>query len=89
MTSPFAGQSQTVVLNVRGVDGCLQAIWSIWSSSQSKRPCVFWKRIKSTHNNLSMDVIIQDMSCSQSSGVALLSRKPRSPVQMKWWRKQR
>ena len=70
----FAGQFKSV-LNVRGVDDVLQAIWSVWSSSQSKTVKAYFEKNQIPTQQLSMAVIIQDMVRSQSSGVAL-SRNP-------------
>ncbi len=70
----FAGQFKSV-LNVRGVDDVLQAIWSVWSSSQSNTVKAYLEKNQIPAQQLSMAVIIQEMVRSQSSGVAL-SRNP-------------
>ena len=70
----FAGQFKSV-LNVRGVDDVLQAIWSVWSSSQSNAVKAYLEKNQIPTQQLSMAVIIQEMVHSQSSGVAL-SRNP-------------
>jgi pyruvate,water dikinase len=70
----FAGQFKSV-LNVRGVDDILQAIWSVWSSSQSNTVKAYLEKNQIPTQQLSMAVIIQEMVHSQSSGVAL-SRNP-------------
>ncbi len=70
----FAGQFKSV-LNVRGVDDILQAIWSVWASSQSNTVKAYLEKNKIPAQQLSMAVIIQEMVRSQSSGVAL-SRNP-------------
>ncbi len=70
----FAGQFKSV-LNVRGVDDVLQAIWSVWATSQSSTVKAYLEKNKIHTQQLSMAVIIQEMVRSQSSGVAL-SRNP-------------
>lgn len=70
----FAGQFKSV-LNVRGVDDVLQAIWSVWSSSQSNTVKAYLEKNQIPAQQLSMAVLIQEMVNSQSSGVAL-SRNP-------------
>ncbi len=70
----FAGQFKSV-LNVRGVDGVLQAVWSVWSSTQSHSVRSYLEKNQLSIQDLSMAVIIQEMVASQASGVAL-SRNP-------------
>jgi phosphoenolpyruvate synthase/pyruvate phosphate dikinase len=70
----FAGQFKSV-LNVRGVDAVLQAIWSVWSTTKSQGVLAYLERNNIPTQQLSMAVIIQEMIRSQSSGVAL-SRNP-------------
>jgi phosphohistidine swiveling domain-containing protein len=70
----FAGQFKSV-LNARGIDAILQAIWSVWSSTQSPAVVTYLERHNIAARQLSMAVIIQEMVQSQASGVAL-SRNP-------------
>jgi len=70
----FAGQFKSV-LNARGIDVILQAIWSVWSSTQSPAVITYLERHNIAARQLSMAVIIQEMVQSQASGVAL-SRNP-------------
>ena len=70
----FAGQFKSV-LNVRGVDNILQAIWSVWSSSQSNTVKAYLENNQIPAQQLSMAVIIQEMVQAQVSGVSL-SRNP-------------
>ena len=70
----FAGQFKSV-LNARGIDAILQAIWSVWSSTQSPAVVTYLERHNIVARQLSMAVIIQEMVQSQASGVAL-SRNP-------------
>ncbi len=70
----FAGQFKSV-LNVRGVDNILQAIWSVWSSAQAPAVMAYFERHQMTVRQLSMAVIIQEMVQAEASGVAL-SRNP-------------
>ncbi len=70
----FAGQFKSV-LNVRGVDAILQAIWSIWSTTQSQGVLAYLERNNISTRQLSMAVVIQEMVQAQASGVAL-SRNP-------------
>lgn len=74
MDRSFAGQFKSV-LNVRGVDDVLQAIWSVWSSAQSKTVSSYLEKHNIQKQQLSMAVIIQEMVASKASGVAL-SRNP-------------
>lgn len=70
----FAGQFKSV-LNVRGVDAILQAVWSVWSSAQSHAVIAYLEKNQIPAQQLSMAVIIQEMVNSRASGVAL-SRHP-------------
>ena len=70
----FAGQFKSV-LNVRGVDNVLQAIWSVWSSAQAPAVKAYLDRHQMDPRQLSMAVIVQEMVNAQASGVAL-SRNP-------------
>ncbi len=70
----FAGQFKSV-LNVSGVDAILQAIWSVWSSTQSDAVKAYLEKNQISTRELSMAVIVQEMVHSRSSGVAL-SRNP-------------
>ena len=70
----FAGQFKSV-LNVRGVDNVLQAIWSVWSSTRSQGVIAYLERNNIPAQQLSMAVVIQEMVQAQASGVAL-SRNP-------------
>ena len=70
----FAGQFKTV-LNVRGVDQILQAMWSIWATARSAAVQTYLQRHSIPTQQLSMAVIIQEMVMSEAAGVAL-SRNP-------------
>ena len=70
----FAGQFKSV-LNVRGVDNVLQAIWSVWSSAQAPAVKAYLDRHQMDPRQLAMAVIIQEMVDAKASGVAL-SRNP-------------
>jgi pyruvate,water dikinase len=70
----FAGQFKSV-LNVRGVDNVLQAIWSVWSSAQAPVVKAYIDKHQITARPLLMAVIIQEMVEAKASGVAL-SRNP-------------
>lgn len=70
----FAGQFKSV-LNVRGVDAILQAIWSIWGTAQTPAVTAYIERQNIAPRQLFMAVIIQEMVPAQCSGVAL-SRNP-------------
>lgn len=70
----FAGQFKSV-LNVRGVDATLQAIWSVWATAHSSAVTAYLERHGISSRQLSMAVIIQEMVPAVVSGVAL-SRNP-------------
>jgi phosphohistidine swiveling domain-containing protein len=70
----FAGQFKSV-LNVRGVDAALQAIWSVWATAHSPAVTAYLERHGISSRQLSMAVIIQEMVPAVFSGVAL-SRNP-------------
>jgi pyruvate,water dikinase len=70
----FAGQFKSM-LNVRGVDNVLQAIWSVWSSAQAPSVKAYLDKHQIVASTLSMAVIIQEMVDAKASGVAL-SRNP-------------
>ena len=70
----FAGQFKTV-LNVRGVDPVLEAIWSIWATASSPSVQTYWQRKGGAAHLLAMAVIIQEMIEPRAAGVAL-SRNP-------------
>ena len=70
----FAGQFKSV-LNVRGVDSVLQAIWSVWSSAQAPAVVAYLERHQMSVRQLSMAVVVQEMVQAKASGVAL-SRNP-------------
>ena len=70
----FAGQFKSI-LNVRGVDAILQAVWSVWGTAQSPTVTAYLKRQNIASQQLFMAVIIQEMVPAQCSGVAL-SRNP-------------
>jgi phosphohistidine swiveling domain-containing protein len=70
----FAGQFKSV-LNVRGVDQIVQAMWSIWATATSPAVQAYLERHGVPTQQLSMAVIIQEMVPSVAAGVAL-SRNP-------------
>lgn len=70
----FAGQFKSV-LNVRGVDAILQAVWSIWGTARSDAVRAYLERQNVAPQQLLMGVVIQEMVRAQCSGVAL-SRNP-------------
>jgi pyruvate,water dikinase len=70
----FAGQFKSV-LHVQGVDGVLQAIWSVWSSAQTPGVKTYLERHDIPTHKLAMGVIVQEMVKPVYSGVAL-SRNP-------------
>ncbi len=72
--SSFAGQFKSV-LDIQGVDEILQAISSIWSTSQSPSTQTYLAQSGYTVQDLKMAVIIQQMVSAQVSGVAF-SRNP-------------
>ena len=70
----FAGQFKSV-LNVRGTDAILQAVWAIWGTAQSAAVTAYLEHQSIAPQQLLMAVIIQEMVTAQCSGVAL-SRNP-------------
>ena len=70
----FAGQFRSV-LNVRGGDEILQAIASIWSTTQSPSSQAYLAQSGYTLQDLKMAVVIQEMVPPQVSGVAF-SKNP-------------
>jgi phosphohistidine swiveling domain-containing protein len=70
----FAGQFKSV-LNVRGADPVLEAIWSIWATASSPAVQTYWQRKGGAACPLEMAVIIQEMVEPLAAGVAL-SRNP-------------
>jgi phosphohistidine swiveling domain-containing protein len=70
----FAGQFKSV-LNVRGVPALLQAIWSIWATTQSTGVHTYLERHALEPASLRMAVLIQEMVTPVVSGVAF-SRNP-------------
>jgi pyruvate,water dikinase len=74
LDSSFAGQFKSV-LDVQGVDEVLQAIWSIWATTQSPATEAYLRHNGSGVQHLRMAVIIQEMVTPQVSGVAF-SKNP-------------
>ncbi len=70
----FAGQFKSV-LNVRGVDAVIQAIWSIWGTTDSAAVQQYVQRLPENQRRLRMAVIVQEMVNPVVSGVAF-SRNP-------------
>jgi pyruvate,water dikinase len=70
----FAGQFKSV-LNVHGLDGILQAIWSIWASAHSQGVATYLEKMGLRPTDLKMAVIIQAMVDPVVSGVAF-SKNP-------------
>jgi len=70
----FAGQFKSV-LNVKGVDSVLQAIWSIWGTANSENVLSYLEKHDISANELAMAVIIQKMVEPVFAGVAF-SRNP-------------
>ena len=65
----FAGQFKSV-LNVRSADDILQAIWSIWATTNSQAVNSYLERHGTGSTQLSMAVIIQEMVQSEVAGVS-------------------
>jgi pyruvate,water dikinase len=74
LASSFAGQF-TSVLDVQGVDETLQAIWSIWATTQSPAVDAYVGQNGANMQDLKMAVVIQEMVPPQVSGVAF-SKNP-------------
>jgi pyruvate,water dikinase len=70
----FAGQFKSV-LNQRGVESVLQAIWSVWATARSERVASYLEQHGIDNQDLCMGVIVQEMIPSVYAGVAL-SRNP-------------
>ena len=70
----FAGQFKTV-LDVRGVEAVLQAIWSVWATANAPAVQIYLERHGSQAHQPMMAVIIQEMVEPVAAGVAL-SRNP-------------
>jgi phosphohistidine swiveling domain-containing protein len=70
----FAGQFKTV-LNVRGVQAVLGAIWSVWRSSQADTTQAYLARRGLDSDDLQMAVIVQAMVPAVVSGVSF-SKNP-------------
>jgi phosphohistidine swiveling domain-containing protein len=74
LDSSFAGQFKSV-LDVQGVDGILQAIWSIWATTESPAIQAYLGQNGAAIRDLQMAVLIQEMVFPQVSGVAF-SKNP-------------
>lgn len=70
----LAGQFKTA-LNVCGVDAILQAIWSIWATTEKPDVAAYLKKMGIAEKGLSMAVILQEMVEPFCSGV-VFSRNP-------------
>ena len=70
----FAGQFKSV-LNVRGADSVLQAIWSIWATARSDNVTAYLNKMLPENVDLKMAVIVQEMIPPVLSGV-VFSRNP-------------
>lgn len=70
----FAGQFKSV-LNARGLDTILQAIWAIWASARSPSVASYLEKQGLEPTDLKMAVIIQEMIDPVVSGVAF-SKNP-------------
>jgi pyruvate,water dikinase len=70
----FAGQFKSV-LNVRGVDAVLQAIWSIWATARSEAVTAYLEKMLAGKADLKMAVIVQEMIQPALSGV-VFSKNP-------------
>jgi phosphohistidine swiveling domain-containing protein len=70
----YAGQFKSV-LNVRGAEAVLQAIWCVWASAQTPAVSAYLRRQDIHVQQLCMAVILQEMVQAQASGV-VLSRNP-------------
>jgi len=65
----YAGQFKTV-LNVRGVDNVLQAIWQVWATAKSFQVDEYRQKLQRNDEPLHMAVILQEMVKPVVSGVA-------------------
>lgn len=70
----FAGQF-TTVLDVQGIDGVLEAIQSIWASTQNPGVLAYLKRNSIEPSTVRMGVLIQEMAKPILSGVSF-SKNP-------------
>lgn len=70
----FAGQFKSV-LHVQGVDQVLQAMWSIWATTQAARVQAYLEKMAIPPGELKMAVVIQEMVHPEVSGVAF-SKNP-------------
>lgn len=70
----FAGQFKSV-LNQRGVESVLQAVWSVWATARSARVNSYMEQHGIDNQDLCMGVIVQEMVPAVYAGVAL-SRNP-------------
>ncbi|MGW8179472.1 MAG: PEP/pyruvate-binding domain-containing protein, partial [bacterium] len=70
----FAGQFKTV-LNTRGIDDILQAIWGIWATTRSPGVEAYLQKNGIEPSDLRMAVIIQEMIPPHVSGVSF-SKNP-------------
>jgi phosphohistidine swiveling domain-containing protein len=70
----FAGQFKTV-LNVRGIDDILQAIWSVWATTQSPGVTAYLEQHAIDPSGLRMAIVIQEMVPPVVSGVSF-SKNP-------------
>jgi pyruvate,water dikinase len=74
LSHSFAGQFKSV-LDVRGLDGVLEAIWSVWATAQSAGVQTYLERNGINPRDLKMAVIIQEMVNPVLSGVSF-SKNP-------------
>jgi phosphoenolpyruvate synthase/pyruvate phosphate dikinase len=74
LDSSFAGQFKSL-LNVKGVDDLLHAIWSIWATTESPTVHTYLEGHGIDRRELKMAVIIQEMVHPHISGVSF-SRNP-------------
>ena len=56
----FAGQFDSI-LNTRGVEGVLQAVWKVWETTQSPRVESYLKQHNLDDQELCMGVMVQEM----------------------------
>jgi len=70
----FAGQFDSF-LDVRGIEGVLEAVKKVWDSTDSERIRSYLEKISMDHDDLKMGVILQEMVPAEISGVSF-SRNP-------------
>jgi pyruvate,water dikinase len=70
----FAGQFKSA-LNVHGVDGILQAVWSIWALTRAPNVQSYLRKMGRDPDELKMAVVVQEMVKPVYSGVAF-SKNP-------------